>query len=781
MDKTAIERNNDHMTEYDKRELDQSDMSTVLDSLTDSTPMKKMLLTDSSVLPCSEKDSPFPKEYEIFLDSLTDFRSNSSNTINNSNLSIKIHSNNDPNNVDSFNDVKTQETNVIRDGLSVGAQPLKEMESDNPPILDLGDEIVFQNIKSFADIDNEVDKSTDFSNEMAFDSSHTEQGHLQNNHIPSLKTSEKPSKTDQNDDPNDLDLDLLCEVTLDVTGVHNDRLVDNLINGSEERLNTSEMNCAAAQLNKNATATSSVSGCERQSEFQMKLDKNSFEAIELTLDFGTPAEKIVTDKKTVNLDKLHSCEICNKKFSEPSYLLRHLKSHTGEFTCVMCLRVFARKESLENHTCSDVSVFRCKLCNCVFKTKRDMKNHLKQHTNEEKPNDKETWSKLSVKKVLDRSQALLSPDSTEKIHDLETSQLLDCKEDSVTYSKKEYVCELCGAHYKSSRGLSYHRLTHSSDKQLTCYVCDKKFHRKSVLDNHISGTHLNLKKSCPICKMLLTGEKSLRRHMKRHTVQQQKFKCHACDKTFLQKINLSKHMRIKHQGNEKPDNGKETARNTAPTQKDILKSSDNQPPQRRNKTGNRRKKSQNKNEEYICRYCHTILNNRNSLNRHLRVKHQDSRKEWSVPEVVDSMRVVVEEAAEISTAVPVSHQVDLEPILAVAEADENMMVTNDPESTDIQPTTSDTAENTSDPIDNQLCPLDYAFTLKTENNQESDVIGYQPLMQPLNASELFQLEGNDNTPALILDDSSVIQSGIQLDKELFYLVFTSEPETKIPS
>ncbi|RZF35442.1 hypothetical protein LSTR_LSTR017128 [Laodelphax striatellus] len=113
--------------------------------------------------------------------------------------------------------------------------------------------------------------------------------------------------------------------------------------------------------------------------------------------------------------------------------------------------------------------------------------------------------------------------------------------------------------------------------------------------------------------------------------------------------------------------------------------------------------------------------------------------------------------------------------------DENMLVTNDPESTDIQPTTSDTAENTSDPIDNQLCPLDYAFTLKTENNQESDVIGYQPLMQPLNASELFQLEGNDNTPALILDDSSVIQSGIQLDKELFYLVFTSEPETKIPS
>ncbi|XP_022197996.2 uncharacterized protein LOC111055133 isoform X2 [Nilaparvata lugens] len=758
LDKTVVESNADHIDGYDKAQLNHSDMSNVLDSLTDSTSMKKLLLADSSrLIPCSDKELPFNKEYDTLLDSLTDFRPNSSNMMSDPNYSCEIPLKNKPNTEES--------AGICNERLSVTAQHSKEMVADNPPILGLGDEIVFQDIKSYTDI--EVDKNTGFNNKMIFDSHHTDQQLLQDNGI-TLKTCDKPDKTDESVDPNDLDLDLLCGGTLDVTEADKERLVDNLIKDSEERLNTSENICISTGNNENAAVTSSINSGENPSQFQIKLENNPFEEIDLTLEFDGPDEQIIADKKLEKqINKSYSCEICNKKFSEASYLYRHFKSHTGEFTCVVCLRVFSRKETLENHMCTSVRVFQCKLCTIVFKTKRDLAKHKKQHHNEQASNNEESWSKLNFRKNLENPAQL--PPSGAETNNLET------------LTRREYVCEQCGSTYKSLRGLTYHRLSRHSERNFTCYICDKKFHRKSILDAHVD-THLKLKKSCPICKTVLSGKKALSNHIRRQTCGT-RYKCLDCGKAFPQKSFLLIHKRTEHPDNEKPDDRQQSVQKSTGTQSNAdeqptLKSSDNQQLQTKNKSGNRRKKSRNRNEEYICRYCDTILNNRNSLERHLRVKHQDSREEWSTTEVLDSMRVVIEEVATTHPVAPfpvtTTHQANQEPIPSVNT--ENNVVTIDLDAAAIQPSTSDTAENLPNATANQLCTLDYEFTLKTDNtNEEPEAIGYQQLTQPLNAAELFQLE--DNTPTLILEDGTVVQSQIPLDKELFYLVLAPEHET----
>jgi len=81
------------------------------------------------------------------------------------------------------------------------------------------------------------------------------------------------------------------------------------------------------------------------------------------------------------------------------------------------------------------------------------------------------------------------------------------------------------------------------DKKFVCETCPYRTHDKSALNSHIKMTHLKLTKPCPVCEKNIIVSK-MRDHMKCHQVNQ--FTCVACDKTYREKLDLSKHILYHH-------------------------------------------------------------------------------------------------------------------------------------------------------------------------------------------------------------------------------------------
>lgn len=209
--------------------------------------------------------------------------------------------------------------------------------------------------------------------------------------------------------------------------------------------------------------------------------------------------------KQLVIDKVKICPKCDKQFSTPRYMRKHLR---------------------EVHSSQRARV--CDICGNQYKTRSSLAEHKKyMHT------DKQRKKKNPADFECDVCGALHATKYTLRDH-------------MNTHTGTKFTCDVCGRGYASLKHLRRHKVKHLKEsgelpENMThrCSMCDKIFTQNHALKKHLEWVHGDKCHICKVCGAKIKG--SLIQHMETHTGEK-KFCCHICGKKLRGK--LKEHMLI---------------------------------------------------------------------------------------------------------------------------------------------------------------------------------------------------------------------------------------------
>uniref|UniRef100_A0A1B6DUM5 C2H2-type domain-containing protein n=1 Tax=Clastoptera arizonana TaxID=38151 RepID=A0A1B6DUM5_9HEMI len=510
-----------------------------------------------------------------------------------------------------FNDNNVTINNVINDNLV----PLTDNNSSlkeglDPPLLDLNDEIEFNNLKTFDSIETNISRNESCPDLL---------DNVVSNLLCSVENNTEQLDIYDIDDKTDF-VGQKFDNLIEVTDEDKNRLVENLL----QDVSVNE-NFEKEQLN------------------QMPVEENSL-------------------KESENQLKSFECDICKKFFSKESYLERHLRKHTGEFSCKYCMNVFARKETLLTHMCPSNSYppetyrkERCNICSEWFYSSNELHSHVAIHHC--------TYSKWECRYChasgdtdninthlcaqSDGLEKQFSCDNCKKTYKSVVEFIDHRKEINVFKVKilhgRKMLCHICGM-LKSRKAFHLHLKIHGG-KQFECNECGAKFSRKDTLEQHLFKHKPNHQFECNKCNKKFSMMKKLKKHMVTHSNRSKHISCQHCDKVFFYKNSMVVHMEshFKKFTCDKCNlefSSKLTLNNHMVRHlNNIFKCTICDCKFYSEKQLKSHHLFKHSSIYYKCLYCQTKLQYRQSLKRHLNSRHPDSKDEWNTKDYIDSMKI----------------------------------------------------------------------------------------------------------------------------------------------
>ncbi|KAJ8366403.1 hypothetical protein AAFF_G00355910, partial [Aldrovandia affinis] len=159
----------------------------------------------------------------------------------------------------------------------------------------------------------------------------------------------------------------------------------------------------------------------------------------------------------------HTCSQCGKRFTYPSLLTEHQRTHTGErpYHCSQCGKSFTQSSSLMRHqrTHTGEHPYPCSQCGKRFSEVCNLKKHQRIHTGERPYQCSQCGKRFSEVGNLKKHQ---------QIH---TGEL-------------PYHCSQCGKSFNTLQDLKQHQRTHTGERPYPCSQCGKSFSVVGHLKKH---------------------------------------------------------------------------------------------------------------------------------------------------------------------------------------------------------------------------------------------------------------------------------------------------------
>ncbi|XP_050359825.1 zinc finger protein 546-like [Nymphalis io] len=262
-----------------------------------------------------------------------------------------------------------------------------------------------------------------------------------------------------------------------------------------------------------------------------------------------------------------SCTDCGKSFLSPYYLNMHLRNSGQKEACWLCGAMVIRGKEMHEHMSKihKTDMFLCTECPMLFKSELERKRHIKKCHGPgvltcadcgrtfQRPGSFEVHSQMHAVRTCRACGAQFANRGCYREHRSKCEP--NAKPDLKTIPRNKrsnirdpatFTCDYCNKTYHSRPQLKNHILwIHMDIRPHQCQWCGKRFYTPARLAEH-SVVHTRVRNfECDICGAKLVSKMAAVYHRRRHTGERP-YECQDCGEKFISSSRRSEHAKRRH-------------------------------------------------------------------------------------------------------------------------------------------------------------------------------------------------------------------------------------------